>query len=107
MNQSKIANQILNMLDDKKRKTVLLKVMLLLVASFIVYIWANQWKSPLAVIPRTFFGVLVGYLLLYSQSIRFYPRIRHYFDTAALRRDAESGPPPLTIHSEETQRDTP
>lgn len=88
------------MLDDKKRKTTLLKVMLLFVTSFIVYMWANQWKSPLAIIPRTFCGVLIGYLLLYLQSIRLYPRIRHYFDIDTLRRDAEGGPPPLPSNLE-------
>ena len=92
------------MLDDKKRKTTILKVTLLLVATFMVYIWANQWQSPLALIPRTFFGILLGYLLLYLQSIRLYPQIRHYFDTDALRQDAEGGPPPLPRISEEAQQ---
>ncbi len=101
MKQSKIANQILNMIDDKKRKTTLLKVMLLFVTSFIVYMWANQWESPIAIIPRTFFGVLIGYFLVNLQSIRLYPRIRHYFDIDVLRRDAEGGPPPLPSDSGE------
>jgi hypothetical protein len=103
MKQSKIAKQILNMLDDKKRKTTLLKVMLIFVTSFIVYVWANQWESPLAMIPRTFFGILIGYLLLYLQNIRLYPLFRHYFDIDALKRDAEGGPPPLPNHSEEAE----
>ncbi len=107
MKQSKIANQILNMIDDKKRKTTLLKLMLLFVTSFIVYMFANQWESPLAIIPRTFFGVLIGYYLMYFQSIRLYPQINHYFDMDALRRDAEGGPPPLPSNSEEAQQAAP
>jgi hypothetical protein len=107
MNQSKIANQILNLIDDKKRKIALIKIMLLSAISLIVYMWANQWESPLAVIPRTFFGVLIGYLLLYLQSIRLYPRIKHYFDIEVLRRDAEGGTPPIPSNSEEAQQAAP
>ena len=92
------------MLDDKKRKATLLKVTLLFVAAFVVYMMASQWDSPLAFIPRTFFGILMGYLLLYFQSIRLYPQIRHYFDTDALRQDAEGGSPPLQRNSEEAQQ---
>ncbi len=95
------------MIDDKKRKTTLLKVVLLFVTSFIMYMWANQWKSPLAIIPRTFFGILIGYLLLYLQSISLYPRIRHYFDIDALRRDADGGPPPLPNVSEAAHQTAP
>ncbi len=107
MNQRKIANEILNLLDDKKRKTTLVKIMLLTATSFIVYMWANQWESPLAMIPRTFFGILIGYLLLYLQSIRLYPRIKHYFDIDALRRDADGTPPPLPNQTKEAQQDPP
>ncbi len=95
MKQSKIAAQILNMLDEHKRKATLLKVILLLVFSFVVFMWANRWDSPLAVIPRTFFGVLLGYLLLYLQSIRLYPHIAHYFNIEVLKRDAQQSPPPI------------
>jgi len=72
MKQSKIAAQILDMLDERNRKATLLKVTILSVFSFVVLIWANGWESPLAVIPRIFFGVMLGYLLLYLQSIRLY-----------------------------------
>jgi len=103
MNQRKIANQILNLLDDKKRRTTLVKIMLLSAASLILYLWANQWESPLAIIPRTFFGVLIGYLLLYLQSIRLYPQIKHYFDIDVLKRDADGFPPPIPNNIKEAQ----
>jgi hypothetical protein len=104
MNQSKIATQILNMLDEHKRKATLLKVTLLLVLSFVVFLWANRWDSPLAVIPRTFFAVLLGYLLLYRQSIRLYSHIAHYFDIEALKRDAQQSPPPIPSTDDEHHR---
>ncbi len=87
--------QILNMLDEHKRKSTLIKVTILFVFSFVVFMWANRRDSPLAVIPRTFFGVTLGYLLLYLQSIRLYPHIAHYFNIEALKRDAQQSPPPI------------
>jgi hypothetical protein len=92
MNQSKIASRILNMLDEQKRRSALFRARLLLLASFVVFMWASGSDSPLAVIPRTFFGVLLGYLLLYAQSIRIYPSIAVYFNVEALERDALRAP---------------
>jgi len=83
------------MLDEQKRKSTLFKARLLLLISFVVLMWSNGLDSPLAVIPRTFFGVLLGYLLLYVQSIGIYPRIAHYFNIEALRQDAQQGLPPI------------
>lgn len=103
MKQSKIANQILNMLDDKKRKSMLLKVLLLFIVSIIVYMLTNQRESPLSLLPRTFFGFLSGYLFLYFQSNCLYPQIRHYFDLDALRRDADSRPSPFANDSQDAQ----
>lgn len=88
MKQNKIATQILDLLDTKKRKALLIKVVLLFIISFVFYLLANRWDSPLAVIPRTFFGVLMGYMLLYFNSIRLYPHIAHYFNIEALKQDA-------------------
>lgn len=95
MKQSKIATQILNMLDEHKRKATLFKATLLFVFTFAAFMWANRWESPLAVIPRTFLGVMLGYILLYLQSIRLYPHIAHYFNIEALKRDAQQSPPPI------------
>lgn len=96
MKQDKIAAQILKLLDERKRKMTILKLAILLLGSFAALVWANRWDSPLAVIPRTMFGVLLGYLLLYLQSVRLYPRIERYFNIEELKRDAQQSPPPYS-----------
>ena len=99
MKQNKIATQILKMLDERKRKATILKITLLIFGSFAALLLANRWDSPLGVIPRTMFGMLLGYLLLYLQSALLYPRIEKYFNMEALKRDSQLGPPPLPSDS--------
>ena len=105
MKQETIAKKILAMLDDGKRRKAVIVLTVLLLVTLAGHCVANNWESPLALIPRTFTAVLLGYLLLYTQSIWRYPRIKKYFDMEALKRDAQQCPPPLpraprTGHSE-------
>ena len=105
MKQETIAKKILAMLDDRKRKKTVILLAVLLVLTFAGNCLANNWDSPLALIPRTFTAILLGYFLLYMQSLWRYPLIRKYFDMEALERDAQQNPPPQprvpqTGHSE-------
>ena len=89
MKQDVIAKNILSLLDDKKRRKTILTLAVLLMLTFAAHCMANRWESPLALLPRTFTGILIGYLFLYLQSILRYPLIRKYFNIEALQKDAQ------------------
>ena len=90
MNRTSQATKILRMMDPSARKLRIGICLLLIAVAFLAHCLANNWESPLALLPRTFTGIIIGILVYQAMSLKKFPVIMEYLDKERLIKDAES-----------------